>query len=117
MYFYDSDVCDIAKEIKPSSRGELEITSVNEIYLRNNNLFVEKMGRGFAWLDTGTHNSLLEASQFIETIENRQGLKIVCPEEISYQNSWITNDQLKLQIQKMPINGYSEYLLKVIDSK
>ena len=117
LYFYDSDVCDIAKEIKPSSRGELEITSVNEIYLRNNNLFVEKMGRGFAWLDTGTHNSLLEASQFIETIENRQGLKIACPEEISYQNSWITNDQLKLQIQKMPINGYSEYLLKVIDNK
>ena len=114
LYFYDSQVCDIAKEVKPSERGELEITSVNDAYLKMNQLHVELMGRGFAWLDTGTHTDLLEASQFIATIEKRQGLKIACPEEISLFNDWIDEEKVETLINAMPKNGYSEYLSKLI---
>jgi glucose-1-phosphate thymidylyltransferase len=114
LYFYDSQVCDIAKEVKPSARGELEITSVNDAYLKMNKLHVELMGRGFAWLDTGTHADLLEASQFIATIEKRQGLKIACPEEISLFNDWIDEEKVETLINAMPKNGYSEYLSKLI---
>lgn len=114
LYFYDSQVCDIAKEVKPSARGELEITSVNDAYLKMNKLHVELMGRGFAWLDTGTHADLLEASQFIATIEKRQGLKIACPEEISLFNDWIDEEKVETLINAIPKNGYSEYLSKLI---
>lgn len=114
LYFYDSDVCKIAKEIKPSKRGELEITSINEFYLKNKILNVELMGRGYAWLDTGTHTSLLEASQFIQTIENRQGLKVACPEEIAFINKWIDEETLLKQINLMPNNSYHQYLKKLL---
>lgn len=110
LYFYDNKVCDIAKYIKPSKRGELEITSVNEEYLKLDELKVELMGRGFAWLDTGTHASLLEASQFISILEKRQGLKVACPEEISFNNGWITKEELQKQVIQMPINSYSKFL-------
>jgi glucose-1-phosphate thymidylyltransferase len=117
LYFYDAQVCDIAASIRPSARGELEITEVNAQYLRQQELSVEIMGRGYAWLDTGTHDSLLEAGQFIATLEKRQGLKVACPEEIAYRAGWITAEQLERQAQPMLKNGYGQYLLKVLREK
>ena len=114
LYFYDEQVCDIAAHIKPSARGELEITDLNAIYLRQGQLNVEIMGRGYAWLDTGTHDSLLEASQFIATLEKRQGLKVACPEEIAYRAGWIDAQQLEALAQPMLKNGYGQYLQRVL---
>jgi glucose-1-phosphate thymidylyltransferase len=113
LYFYTNDVVDIAKKIKPSHRGELEITSINQEYLRQQNLKVELLGRGFAWLDTGTHDSLMEAGQFIETIEKRQGLKVACLEEIAYNMKYIDKAQLNKLAEPLKKNGYGQYLLKL----
>lgn len=113
LYFYDNSVVDIAKAVKPSERGELEITDVNNIYLKQQQLNVEVLGRGFAWLDTGTHDSLLEASQFVQTIEHRQGLKVACLEEISFHNGWIDKDQLLERAEFFKKTGYGQYLLKL----
>jgi len=117
LYFYDAQVCDIAASIKPSARGELEITAVNAEYLRRGQLAVEIMGRGYAWLDTGTHDSLLEAGQFIATLENRQGLKVACPEEIAYRAGWIDAAQLQRLAEPMRKNGYGQYLLKLLQER
>ena len=117
LYFYDNDVVDIAKQVKPSHRGELEITSVNQAYLERGDLNVELLGRGFAWLDTGTHESLLEASSFVETIEKRQGYKVACLEEIGFNNGWLTKEQLKEQGAALSKNGYGQYLLALVDGK
>ena len=117
LYFYDAQVCDIAASIKPSARGELEITTVNARYLEQHQLSVEIMGRGYAWLDTGTHDSLLEAGQFIATLEKRQGLKVACPEEIAYRSGWITASELERQAQPLLKNGYGQYLLQVLREK
>jgi glucose-1-phosphate thymidylyltransferase len=117
LYFYDHQVCDIAASIQPSARGELEITEVNAQYLRLNQLNVEIMGRGYAWLDTGTHDSLLEAGQFIATLERRQGLKVACPEEIAYRAGWIDAAQLEAQAQPMLKNGYGQYLMQILREK
>ena len=117
LYFYDTQVCDIAADIQPSARGELEITEVNARYLKQGQLEVEIMGRGYAWLDTGTHDSLLDASQFIATLEKRQGLKVACPEEIAYRAGWITAAQLEAQAQPMLKNGYGQYLMQVLGEK
>ena len=117
LYFYDGQVCDIAASIKPSARGELEITEVNAQYLRQGQLEVEIMGRGYAWLDTGTHDSLLEAGQFIATLEKRQGLKVACLEEIAYRNGWIDAAALERLAQPMLKNGYGQYLMKVLNDK
>ena len=114
LYFYDRQVCDIAADIKPSARGELEITEVNARYLAQQQLAVEIMGRGYAWLDTGTHDSLMEAGQFIATLEKRQGLKVACPEEIAFRSGWISAEQLEAQAQPMLKNGYGQYLLQVL---
>ena len=114
LYFYDNQVCDIAAEIRPSARGELEITDVNSVYLERNQLNVEVMGRGMAWLDTGTHESLLDAAQFIATIEKRQGLKIACPEEIAYRKGYIDAVQLENLAQPLKKNGYGRYLLQIL---
>ena len=114
LYFYDRQVCDIAREIKPSARGELEITDVNRAYLNQNNLQVEIMGRGYAWLDTGTHDSLQEASSFIATLQKRQGLMVACPEEIAFSQGWIDAEQLRKIAQPLAKNGYGQYLLKLI---
>ena len=114
LYFYTNDVVQIAKKIKPSHRGELEITSVNQEYLKQQNLKVELLGRGFAWLDTGTHDSLMEAGQFIETIEKRQGLKVACLEEIAYNMKYIDKAQLKKLAEPLKKNGYGQYLLKLV---
>jgi glucose-1-phosphate thymidylyltransferase len=114
LYFYDNQVCDIAANIKPSPRGELEITDVNAAYLNQKQLNVEIMGRGYAWLDTGTHDSLLEASQFIATLEKRQGLKVACPEEIAFRSGWISADQLEALAKPMLKNGYGQYLMHVV---
>ena len=114
LYFYDEQVCDIAADIRPSPRGELEITDVNAAYLRQGQLNVEIMGRGYAWLDTGTHDSLLEAGQFIATLEKRQGLKVACPEEIAYRSGWITAAQLEALAQPMLKSGYGKYLQRVL---
>jgi len=115
LYFYDNSVVDIAKSIKPSERGELEITDVNRVYLEQGTLNVEILGRGFAWLDTGTHESLLEASHFVHTIEQRQGLKVACLEEIAFHSGWITREQLALQAQRFKKTGYGQYLQKFLD--
>lgn len=116
LYFYDSQVVDFAKRIKPSERGELEITCLNNLYLESNQLHVELLGRGFAWLDTGTHESLLDAGSFVQTIEQRQGLKVACLEEIAFQNGWISKDQLAGQGKKQMKNDYGQYLLKLAES-
>ena len=117
LYFYDRQICDIAAEIKPSARGELEITDVNRVYLERGQLNVERMGRGMAWLDTGTHESLLEAGQFIATIENRQGLKVACPEEIAYRKGYINAEQLLQLAQPLKKNAYGQYLLRLLNEK
>lgn len=117
LYFYDSHVVDIANSLKPSARGELEITDVNQIYLNQAQLNVEMMGRGMAWLDTGTHDSLLEASQFIQTIEKRQGLKVMCPEEIAYRKGFITQDQLEELARPLLKSGYGGYLLQILKER
>ena len=113
LYFYDNDVIDIAKGIKPSARGELEITDINNAYQRRGDLKVELLGRGFAWLDTGTHDSLLDAGQFVQTVEHRQGLKVACLEEIAFHNGWILQAQLQCQAEKLKKTCYGEYLAKV----
>jgi glucose-1-phosphate thymidylyltransferase len=114
LYFYDKNVTELAKSLKPSARGELEITDLNRLYLKQGALKVEIMGRGYAWLDTGTHESLLDASQFIATLENRQGLKVSCPEEIAYRQQWIDAAQLEKLAQPLMKNGYGQYLLRVL---
>ena len=117
LYFYDKDVVAMAKSLKPSPRGELEITDLNRLYLEKEKLNVEIMGRGYAWLDTGTHDSLLEASQFVATLENRQGLKVSCPEEISFRQGWINATQLEKLAAPLSRNGYGQYLKKVLQEK
>jgi glucose-1-phosphate thymidylyltransferase len=115
LYFYDEQACDIAASLKPSARGELEITDLNSRYLAQGELSVEVMGRGYAWLDTGTHDSLLEAGQFIATLEKRQGLKVACPEEIAFRSGWIDGDQLERLARPLSKSGYGQYLMKVRD--
>ena len=117
LYFYDNDVVSIAKDIKPSPRGELEITDVNKVYLENEKLMVELMGRGYAWLDTGTCESLLEAGQFVETLERRQGLKIACPEEISWRNGWIDDGELIQLASPLMKSNYGQYLLTMVEQE
>jgi glucose-1-phosphate thymidylyltransferase len=117
LYFYDAQVCDIAASIRPSARGELEITEVNAQYLRQGQLSVEIMGRGYAWLDTGTHDSLMEAGQFIATLENRQGLKVACPEEVAFRSGWIDAAQLERLAAPMLKNGYGQYLMKLLHER
>ncbi|MEB1078475.1 glucose-1-phosphate thymidylyltransferase RfbA [Citrobacter portucalensis] len=114
LYFYDNDVINIAKNVKPSPRGELEITTVNEVYLNNNSLNVELLGRGFAWLDTGTHDSLIEAGSFVETVQKRQGMMVACPEEIAWRNGWLSNDELYSRSDKLIKNHYGQYLRKLL---
>jgi glucose-1-phosphate thymidylyltransferase len=117
LYFYDKEVVKIAKTIKPSARGELEITDLNKEYLKNGSLGVQILGRGYAWLDTGTHESMLEASNFISTIEHRQGIKVCCPEEIAFRMGWISSEKLREMAQPMQKNPYGQYLLKIIEEK
>ncbi|EGF6972043.1 glucose-1-phosphate thymidylyltransferase RfbA [Escherichia coli] len=117
LYFYDNSVIDIAKSIKPSKRGELEITAVNEVYLKKNILTVELLGRGFAWLDTGTHDSLIEAGSFVETVQKRQGMMVACPEEIAWRNGWLSNEKLYELSQNLIKNQYGIYLLKLLENK
>ena len=114
LYFYDNDVVGLAKQLSPSARGELEITDLNRMYLDRGDLTVERMGRGYAWLDTGTHESLLQAHHFVQTIEQRQGLKIACPEEIAYRRGWITENGVLAIAERMKSNEYGQYLLRVL---
>jgi glucose-1-phosphate thymidylyltransferase len=114
LYFYDSRACDFARDLKPSPRGELEITDLNRCYLDDGSLMLERMGRGFAWLDTGTHESLVEASSYVQTIENRQGLKICCPEEIAYQQGWIDAEQVLRLAAPLAKNAYGQYLMELV---
>ena len=114
LYFYDNKVCDLAAGLKPSARGELEITDLNCLYLERGELELMQLGRGMAWLDTGTHDSLMEAGSFVETIEKRQGLKVCCPEEIAWRNHWIDDDQLREQAAMLSKNGYGQYLLELL---
>ncbi|MDM2876999.1 glucose-1-phosphate thymidylyltransferase RfbA [Citrobacter sp. Cpo040] len=114
LYFYDNNVINIAKSIKPSARGELEITTINEVYLNHNSLNVELLGRGFAWLDTGTHDSLIEAGSFVETVQKRQGMMVACPEEIAWRNGWLSNDELYSRSDKLIKNHYGQYLRKLL---
>ncbi|ART62172.1 glucose-1-phosphate thymidylyltransferase RfbA [Kushneria marisflavi] len=116
LYFYDNDVVDIARDVRPSHRGELEITSVNQAYLARGSLNVELLGRGFAWLDTGTHESLLEAAQFVETIEKRQGYKVACLEEIAWRQGWINSEALMAEGRALEKNGYGQYLISLLES-
>ena len=115
LYFFDNDVVEIAKSITPSSRGELEITDVNIAYQARGDLKVELLGRGFAWLDTGTHDTLLEAGQFVQTVEHRQGLKVACLEEIAFHNGWLSQSDLMYQAEKLKKTSYGEYLYKLVD--
>jgi len=115
LYFYDNKVIEYAKKITPSKRGELEITSINDIYLKNNELNVKILGRGFAWFDCGTHDSLLEANQFVATIEKRQGYKIACIEEIAYRNKWIDKEQLKNLAKPLLKTNYGKYLMEIAE--
>lgn len=115
LYFYDNQVVDLACSLKPSARGELEITDLNRLYLQQSNLSVEKLGRGYAWLDTGTHESLLQASNFVQTVEERQGLKISCPEEIAYNMGWVGKEQIEKIAQPLKKNSYGQYLLSLIN--
>ncbi|RMG32637.1 MAG: glucose-1-phosphate thymidylyltransferase, partial [Gammaproteobacteria bacterium] len=117
LYFYDNDVVEIAKAVEPSARGELEITSVNQAYLERGDLDVKLLGRGFAWLDTGTHESLLDAAQFVETIESRQGKKVACPEEIAFENGWLSPDQLRELARPLEKSGYGQYLLALLEER
>ncbi len=117
LYFYDQQVVKLVKDLKPSKRGELEITDLNKKYLRKNELFVEMMNRGYAWLDTGTHDSLLDAGQFISTIESRQGLKVACPEEVAYRKGWITKTDLEVLAKPLLKNQYGQYLMKLKDNR
>ncbi len=117
LYFYDNRVVEIAKQIKPSSRGELEITDVNNVYLELGELNVSIMGRGFAWLDTGTHDSLMEAGQYVQTIEHRQGLKVACLEEIAYRNGWLSTEALKSQAEALKKTAYGQYLLQLVEEE
>ena len=115
LYFYDNSVVDIAKQVTPSHRGELEISDINRAYLEQGKLNVELLGRGFAWLDTGTHESLLEAAQFVETIEKRQGYKIACLEEIAFNQGWLSAEQMRMQADQLKKNGYGEYLNDLLE--
>ncbi|GAM59706.1 glucose-1-phosphate thymidylyltransferase [Vibrio ishigakensis] len=115
LYFYDNRVNEMAKQVKPSERGELEITTLNEMYLNDGSLNVELLGRGFAWLDTGTHESLHEASSFVQTIENVQGLKVACLEEIAFNNGWLSKEQLTSLAQPMMKNEYGQYLMRIVE--
>ena len=115
LYFYDKNVVEMAKQVKPSARGELEITTLNQMYLERGELQVELLGRGFAWLDTGTHDSLVEASQFIHTIEKRQGMKVACLEEIAYRKGWLSKEQVGEQAKKMAKNDYGRYLSMLVN--
>ena len=117
LYFYDQDVVEVAKQVEPSHRGELEITSINQVYMERGDLNVELLGRGFAWLDTGTHESLLEAGLFVETIEKRQGYKIACLEEIAYSNGWLKQEDLRRVGTSLSKNSYGQYLLSLLDGK
>lgn len=117
LYFYDKNVVEMAKQVKPSHRGELEITTLNQMYLEQGNLNVELLGRGFAWLDTGTHDSLLEASQFVHTIEQRQGFKVACLEEIAYRKGWLTKEEVAEQAKELAKTGYGRYLSLIVEGK
>jgi len=117
LYFYDNQVVDFARQVKPSSRGELEITAINQMYLERGELTVELLGRGFAWLDTGTHDSLVEASMFVQTVEKRQGFKIACLEEIAWRNSWLSDDQLRAAGEALTKTGYGQYLLDLLHAR